>query len=224
MILAKDISFSYQHKQFTPVCVFQNAEASFEKGKLYVLYGPSGAGKSTLLSLLGGLSFVQEGEVYVDGQVLSKNNGEEIRRKRISYIFQDYCLFPYMNALENVSMAIWAKITQKAKFELAREQLYKLGLKETELYRKIKFLSGGQQQRVAIARALVTGADYLLADEPTGNLDVENAELVMGILTKLAHSENKCVIVASHSRDFKQRADMIYYIGDHHVQLETNDE
>lgn len=221
MIALKKVSFSYTHKRFAPVCVFENVDAVFEKGKLYVLYGPSGAGKSTLLSLLGGLSFPQSGEIWIDDVSLTKGNGEDCRRNKVSYIFQDYSLFPYMNAVENVEMAIWNnKMSGKEKKGLASQHLQELGIQEEEMRRSIRHLSGGQQQRIGIARALATGADYLLADEPTGNLDAENADIVTGIFKKLAHEKNKCVIVASHSRELRAQADVVLYVGDHTLTLE----
>lgn len=221
MISLHDVSFSYRLKRFAPVCVFEHTSASFECGKLYVLSGPSGAGKSTLLSLLGGLLFPQSGEIQIDGLSLSKENGELVRRNRVSYIFQDYSLFPYMNAIENVQMAIWKKGQNVQIREQAVRQLEELGIEGKEMRRGVQYLSGGQQQRIGIARALVTGASYLLADEPTGNLDTENAEKVSSIFKTLAHEKQKCVIVASHSAMLRSEADVVYLVGDHTLTLEN---
>jgi putative ABC transport system ATP-binding protein len=211
MIIGNNVSFSYKNKRFGEKVIFYNADFKFETGKIYAIYGPSGEGKSTLLSLLGGLNYPISGEITVDGKLTSSLSSEELRGKYVSYVFQDYYLFPYLSAVDNVIMAFHSSY-RKVK-GTAVECLNNLGISKEDLNRKVKFLSGGQQQRVAIARSLVSGSRYILADEPTGNLDPENAIKIAEIFKDLA-AKDKCIIIATHADIFKEIADTVICIKD----------
>ena len=170
--------------------VLSGVSAVFETGLMYAIVGPSGSGKTTLLSLLGGLDSPTKGEILFDGENIAVHGLEYYRRNHVSLIFQSYNLIDYMTPVENV------KLTAR---QGALPTLERLGLSEEEARRNVLKLSGGQQQRVAIARTLASGAPFILADEPTGNLDEDTAAEITGILKESAHELNKCVIVVTHS-------------------------
>ena len=184
---------------------------------MYALFGPSGSGKTTCLSLLGGLDEPDFGKVLLDGKDIKEIGPEKLRREHVAYIFQDYQLFPYMTALENVMVAeriSHGKSKKSAMKERCSGFLAQLGLTKAEMNRKVTELSGGQQQRVAIARALVTEAEYILADEPTGNLDKENTAKIVEILEGIAHDQGRCVIIVTHSGYVKGQCDTVYELGE----------
>ena len=180
--------------------VLSGVSAVFETGLMYAIVGPSGSGKTTLLSLLGGLDSPTKGEILFDGENIAVHGLEYYRRNHVSLIFQSYNLIEYMTPVENV------KLTAR---QGALPTLERLGLSEEEARRNVLKLSGGQQQRVAIARTLASGAPFILADEPTGNLDEDTAAEITGILKESAHELNKCVIVVTHSNELAKQADVI---------------
>ena len=194
----KNVSFSYGHNE-----VLKSMDISFHKGKVHVLFGPSGSGKTTLLALIGGLDIPKEGSILFNDKNISTEIGlERYRRENVSFIFQNYNLIEYLNAYENVQLV--SKDNDPNAF------LENVGLSGGDTKRNVLKLSGGEQQRVAIARALASERDVILADEPTGNLDRENAIRVLELLRDAAKNHNKCVIVASHWDEFKEAADSVY--------------
>lgn len=202
------ISYSYERKG--PV-VLQDISYSFEKGKLYAITGRSGAGKSTLLSLISGLALPTEGKILLKGQDITSLNRYEYRSHDIGVIFQSFNLLPKLTALENVLLSMdISGCKYEDKKAHAMELLKKVDIGEAEANRRILKLSGGQQQRVAIARALSYGPEILVADEPTGNLDPETQEEIMKIFLNLAHKEDCCVIIVTHSREVAKAADQVY--------------
>ena len=216
MLEMKEVTYSYRTKKRI-VPVLRKRSFRFEKGKMYALFGPSGSGKTTCLSLLGGLEEPDFGKVLLDGTDIKEIGQEKLRREHVSYIFQDYQLFPYMTALENVMVAeriSHGKSKKSAMKERCSGFLAQLGLTQAEMNRRVTGLSGGQQQRVAIARALVTDAEYILADEPTGNLDKDNAAKIVEILEGIAHEQDRCVIIVTHSEYVKKQCDTVYKMGD----------
>ncbi len=222
MLRLNKVTFYYPGRRGKRKLALQEVDLCFEPGHVYAIYGPSGSGKTTCLSLLGALDVPMEGTVELDGVPLSEIGGNELRRSKVAYIFQDFKLFPYMTAVENVLTALHIARPELEKEEaksLAVARLTEVGLTEDEQNRRVTRLSGGQQQRVAIARALVTDATYLLADEPTGNLDGDNAERVFAILSNLAHEYNKCVIVVTHSKVVRDAADFRFLLKDGRVEL-----
>ena len=163
--------------------VLSGVNAVFETGKMYAILGPSGSGKTTLLSLLGGLDLPTKGEILFNGENIARYALQYYRRNHVSLIFQSYNLIDYMTSVENV------KLTAK---QDAFPILERLGLTKEEAKRNVLMLSGGQQQRVAIARTLASGTPFILADEPTGNLDQDTAAEITGILKESAHELDKC--------------------------------
>ena len=202
-----NISFSYGK---TPV--LKDISYEFEKGKMYCIVGKSGAGKTTLLSLLSGLASPDSGEILYDGKSIEKIDKYVFRSKYIGVVFQSFNLITKYTATENVILSMdVAGYKCKNKKERAMELLASVGLDEDEASRRVLKLSGGQQQRVAIARALSYNPDIILADEPTGNLDRETQDEIMGIFRGLTE-QGKCVILVSHSPDVANMCDEKYVL------------
>jgi len=187
-----------------------------QKGDYVGIMGPSGSGKSTLLHIIGFLDKPTTGNyTFEDKEILNLNEDElaEIRNKRIGFVFQFFNLIPRLNALQNVELPlIYMGMERKKRREIALEFLEKVGLIDRRFHKPTE-LSGGETQRVAIARALVTGADLILADEPTGNLDTKTGEEIMNIFDKL-NEEGKTIIVVSHSQDVVKHTRKVYSMRD----------
>lgn len=212
MLEMKNVVYSYRQSKKEKKQIFVNANYTFEKGKVYTLFGSSGAGKTTCLALLGGLEKPESGEILLDGKNIKEIGYNKLRREYVSYVFQDYHLFPYMNAIENLLVVAKNVKKKKDRTKQCQEILEKLGIEKKDQNRIVTQLSGGQQQRVAIGRALIANSDYILADEPTGNLDENNTKKIMDILLSLAHEQGKCVIVVTHSSYVKDMSDICYSI------------
>ena len=200
----RNLSFAYD--RHTPV--LRNLSLDFEKGASYAIIGRSGAGKTTLLSMLSGLLKPVSGQILYEDKDITKINPFVYRSRDVGVVFQNYNLLPKLTAMENVILSM--DIAKVRKKEVVRALLTQVGLTEAEMNRRILLLSGGQQQRVAIARALSYNPSVILADEPTGNLDVYTTNEVMGILNKLAHEYEKCVILVTHSPQVAEMADHVY--------------
>lgn len=211
-LIIDNISYSYRNASTSAV---KHVSCEFEPGRFYTIMGPSGSGKSTLLSMLAGLDLPTEGEVIFGDSKLREMDLDLYRRENVSMIFQAFQLFPLLTALENVCypMELSGTETKDAK-PRAAELLLHVGITVDKHKRFPSNLSGGEQQRVAIARSLASGAKIILADEPTGNLDVENGEAVMDILRHLAHDEDYCIIVVTHDFDIAKTADVMYRMTD----------
>ncbi|MHB1420936.1 MAG: ABC transporter ATP-binding protein [Bacillota bacterium] len=206
----QNVTFGYANGN-KRVDLFKDTNIAFEKGVFYSIIGPSGSGKTTALALAGALEVPQAGKVLFNGQDIRKIGLTRHRRKNVALVFQNYNLINYMTAVENVVMAMDIAGSYKGeRKKSAYNLLSSLGLTEDEAKRNVMKLSGGQQQRVAIARALASDAEVILADEPTGNLDLETAKEIITIFEELAHVYNKCVIVVSHSHEVAEKTDQSY--------------
>lgn len=195
--------------------VLRNFSYKFDEGKFYAIMGRSGAGKSTLLNIIGTVDKPTHGEVLIEGNDVAKlgeNAKAKIRMKKIGFVFQGFYLNPYLSALENViiPMRINPDIEASKRVEIASGLLDKFGAKEL-IESKPSQMSGGEQQRVAIARALANDPKIILADEPTGNLDEANEEIVFKCLKELAE-QGRTVIVVSHNEKVKDYADEVLLI------------
>jgi lipoprotein-releasing system ATP-binding protein len=190
--------------------VIDQADFELNAGESVALVGESGAGKTTLLYLLGALDEPTSGEIYFDSQPLSKRTETDLaafRNQSIGYVWQNYHLLPEFSALENVMMPLLVGETSRLRAEeAARRWLAEVGLADRTDHQAGE-LSGGEQQRVALARSLVTSPQLLLADEPTGNLDVGTAEGIMDIVLSLPATQGLCVVVATHNLTFAERCD-----------------
>jgi putative ABC transport system ATP-binding protein len=206
----QNVTFSYRTKYQT-VHALRGVSCALEPGAFYALVGKSGSGKTTLLSLLAGLEQPESGEISVNGENLRDMDLDQYRRKQVSVIYQNYNLFPLMTVQENVMYPLLLNKQTKAQAaERAQRTLDRVGLGATYQKRLPAMLSGGEQQRVAIARALAVNARLILADEPTGNLDGENAGQIVALLKRLAHEENCCVVVVTHDMGIAEAADRVF--------------
>ena len=195
--------------------VLNDVSCDFQFGKLIAIVGPSGSGKTTLLSILAGLDKPMKGKVFIGEDDLEKLDLDKYRRERVSMIFQAFHLFPLLTALENVCYPMEMNgVVRKDAEERARNLLEAVHVSEDKHKRHPSNLSGGEQQRVAIARALSTGARVLLTDEPTGNLDVANGEIVLDVLKNLAHNEDYCVIIVTHNLEIAEASDVVLRMRD----------
>jgi len=205
---------TYQYHN-APTNAVSNVFCTFEPGNLYAIVGPSGSGKSTLLSMLAGLDLPTDGDIIYDDKSLKELDLDRYRRENVTMIFQMFQLFPLLTITENVCYPMELQGARPRDAKPQAERLMKsLGITEDQFKRYPSRLSGGEQQRVAIARSLATGAKILLADEPTGNLDVANTENIMAILSKLAKDEGYCIIVVTHDLDVANTADIAYQMRD----------
>ncbi|NBI88397.1 ABC transporter ATP-binding protein [Lachnospiraceae bacterium] len=198
MLELKDVSYYYKSQR--DKTILDHVSYKFKKGVMYAVLGSSGSGKTTLLSLLAGLDVPVDGTVCVAGEDILQRGLNAHRKDHVSLVFQNYNLIDYLTPVENV------KLGGKAD---AEELLAQMGIDEAQRKRNVMQLSGGQQQRVAIARALASKAPILLADEPTGNLDEDTANEIISIFQKLAHEQEKCVVVVTHSRELAEQADVV---------------
>ncbi|MCL2375982.1 MAG: ABC transporter ATP-binding protein [Defluviitaleaceae bacterium] len=195
--------------------VLKSVNADFVGGRIHSVVGPSGSGKTTLLSIMAGLDKPTTGAVLLNGSSLSNMDLDQYRRERIAIIFQAFQLLPQLSAIENVCMPMHMNGLEKRQAEgRARWLLESVGIDSSKHRRYPANLSGGEQQRVAIARSLSTGAKVILADEPTGNLDVANGDAVISILRKLAHQDGYCVIVVTHNMEIAETSDVVYRMSD----------
>ncbi|MFE4242409.1 ABC transporter ATP-binding protein [Peribacillus butanolivorans] len=208
----KDLNYHYQSNN-KKITILDNVNFAFLSGHFYTILGPSGSGKTTTLSLASGLDIPSSGNVVYKGKDLQKIGLDSYRNQHVSIIFQSYNLITYMTALQNVVTAMEiTRVDVKDKKARALELLEKVGLTEGEAKRKVLQLSGGQQQRVAIARAISCNVDLLIADEPTGNLDQETSMEIIELFKELAHKENKCIIVVTHSQEVAKQSDKAVYL------------
>lgn len=194
---------------------------SFEvqEGEFVAIMGPSGCGKSTMLHLLGGLLTPTSGQILIDGEDLTAASDAartDIRRRKIGFVFQRFNLFPTLTAEGNLRLA--EKIHGNGEDDPARrrEVLKLLGL-EDKLHHKPLELSGGEQQRVALARAVVTRPAIVLADEPTGNLDSENSNLVLNMFQELNYRFNQTIVMITHNPEAAAMCRRIVQMRDGHI-------
>jgi len=195
------------------VHVLRGVSFDAHRGQVYAIVGPSGCGKSTLLYLLGLLDHQEGGDIWINGQLMSNSSDLDrtaARCAHIGFVFQFHFLMQEFTALENVMMPMrkLGKLTPAEMTDRARALLSDVGLGE-KTHRLTTQLSGGEQQRVAIARALANQPAIILADEPTGNLDVKNSNLVFDLLTRLAKDHGQAVVLVTHNPEIADRCDSV---------------
>jgi putative ABC transport system ATP-binding protein len=214
------ISVRNLSKRYGDVRALHDVSFSIEAGEWIAITGPSGSGKSTLVNLLGCMDAPTAGEVVFNGQDIGKLGPAELavyRRENVGLVFQQFHLVPYLSALENVMLAQYLH-SMEDRGE-AKRALERVGLGERLNHRPGQ-LSGGEQQRVCVARALINHPRLILADEPTGNLDEENAALVLGLFTRL-HNEGHTIVMVTHSPEIARLANRRFELRHGAVRTET---
>ncbi len=210
----KDVCFSYQDGESKKE-IFNGASCEFLDKKFYCITGPSGCGKSTLLSLLGTIDKCDSGLILLDGNDIFEDEST-YRKKKVGFVFQDYNLINYLDGFENVALAMEIAANKKDENRIYGA-LSVVGIDKETAKRKANRLSGGEKQRIAIARALINNPEIILADEPTGNLDVDNSNMIVDIFLQLAHVYDKCVIMVTHNPDIAKMCDVEYSISNKNI-------
>lgn len=215
VIEAAGVSKTYVGGDGKPLHILHNVDLSVGRGQLVAVMGQSGSGKSTLLHLLGGLDRPTTGVVRIGGVALSDRSDAQIaaiRNRNIGFVFQFHHLLQEFSALENVilPMRIAGKRRDEAE-KRARQLLERLGLGERLTHRPGE-LSGGEQQRAAVARALAVSPSVVLADEPSGNLDQENGEILHDLLAEVVRESGVSMVVVTHNSGLADRADLVYQL------------
>ena len=209
---ARGLAKTYRNAE-VPVQVFQGIELDVERGEMLAIVGPSGIGKSTLLHLLGGLDRPEAGRVRVgDSDVTAMSNDDlaQFRNRNVGFVFQFHHLLPEFTAVENVAMPGWiGRMPREEALQKATGLLGELGL-EARTRHYPNQLSGGEQQRVAIARALLTDPQLFLADEPTGNLDLETSGRVFDLMRDCHRKRGLTSIIVTHNPELAARCDRVF--------------
>ena len=218
-IKIKNLTKKYEKNK--SIKVLNDITFNFEPGKTYSIMGPSGSGKSTLLNLLSLIDNPTAGSIEINENKIKSNNkvkNDLIRAKKIGIIYQDKNLLSDFTALENVYLPnlLVSKEKQKS-IELAKKLIKNVGM-SSRINHFPNELSGGENQRIAIARALINNPDIILADEPTGSLDSDNAKLIFKILFNLKN-KNRIIIYATHNRYFANMADCKIMMNDGNIQI-----
>lgn len=204
------------HMGDVEVRALRGVDLKVQKGEFIAICGPSGSGKSTLFYVLGGLASASSGSVTIDGHDLAKmSDGErtQIRRELVGFVFQRYNLLPTLSAMDNIAMAQYIAGKPQHTEGWFQRSLEMLGIGH-RLGHKPRSLSGGEQQRIAIARAIVNQPALLLADEPTGNLDTENSDIVLKLLRDLNERLGQTVLMITHNPEAAAFAHRIIHMRD----------
>ncbi|GAC1677388.1 MAG: ABC transporter ATP-binding protein [Candidatus Acidiferrum sp.] len=221
-VTAPQVQIDSLVKQYGTLRALSGVSFSVPSGEWLALMGPSGSGKTTLINILGGLDTLTSGHAMVDGvdlATLRENELVRYRAEKIGFVFQQFHLVPYLTALENVMLAqYFHSVTDENQAAEALKRV-SLGDRITHLPSQ---LSGGEQQRVAIARALINQPKLILADEPTGNLDEANEEIVLGLFREL-HDSGHTILMVTHDPDIAQQADRRIELVHGHLSLDTRE-
>lgn len=216
VILVEQLHKTYDETK-VPVHALRGVDLEIKEGEFTAIVGPSGSGKSTLLNIIGGLDYPSEGKVTVDGRdlsTLSKNELINFRKEHIGFIFQSYNLIPVLTAKENVEFVMLLQNKRKIEREArVKELLEDVGLLD-KINNKPSELSGGQQQRIAVARALASKPAFVLADEPTANLDSKSTANLLDIMAEMNSKEGITFVFSTHDQRVIDRAHRVVVLED----------
>ncbi len=214
ILIASDIKKTFKSGK-NQTLVLNNVNLRVREGEMTAIMGVSGSGKSTLLHILGLLDELDAGEVYLFGEKINYTDKKKLaflRNSHIGFVFQFYSLINELSVLENVLLP--SMVNGIIRIDYAKELLLRVGIKE-ELFNKRSYnLSGGEKQRVAIARALVNKPQLIIADEPTSNVDENNAKLLMALLSDLQKSFSTTVIISTHSKKIASFCDSVHFLSE----------
>jgi len=217
ILIAEKVSKSFTNLKGEKITVLRDVSFSLEKNTLSTIVGASGAGKSTLLHILSGLDNLDSGSVVIDDADLFSLNDEDIskfRNEKIGFVFQFHHLLPEFTALENVALPLLIKgISLKEALSKAETLLSKVEIENRRDHKPAE-LSGGEQQRIAVARALINKPLLIFADEPTGNLDSKNSELLKNLFIELNRELKQTFLIVTHNKEFAQIGDNILEMKD----------
>jgi len=223
IIEVKKLTKTY-HDTEIPVHAVNGIDLNIEEGEFTAIVGPSGCGKTTLMNMIGGLEKPTSGEVRVDGSVMSELSSHDLidfRLKNIGFVFQAYNLIPVLTAKENVEFIMQLQSWDKKKMDERTVSLLKSVGLEDKIHNKPNQLSGGQQQRVAVARALASKPKFVLADEPTANLDSSATNQLLDIMERLNREEKITFIFATHDQRVMDKARRVITLDDGKVISDT---
>ncbi|HMQ03736.1 MAG TPA: ABC transporter ATP-binding protein [Pyrinomonadaceae bacterium] len=201
ILKTRDLTKSYKIGKLE-VPALRGVSLEVEKGEFLAVMGPSGCGKSTLLHLLGGLLSPTSGSIVIDGEDISKMSDAkrtDIRRRKIGFVFQRFNLFPTLTAEGNLKLAERIHTGNGANDPTTRREVLRLLRLDDKMHHKPLEMSGGEQQRVALARAVINSPAIILADEPTGNLDTENSQIVLEMFRRLNQEFGQTIIMITHN-------------------------
>jgi putative ABC transport system ATP-binding protein len=225
MIATEDLWKTYDMGSEQQVHALRGVNVRIERNEYVAIMGPSGSGKSTLMNLIGCLDTPSKGRYWLNSQLVSELDDDElarIRNKEIGFVFQTFNLLPRASALHNVELPlIYAGIAPEERIERAKGSLEAVGM-GSRMHHKPNELSGGQRQRVAIARALVNNPAIILADEPTGNLDSQTGLEIMALFDRL-HGQGNTIVLVTHEHDISEYAHRVIHIKDGQVNKDERD-
>lgn len=219
ILSTSDLTKSYKIGKLD-VPALRGISLEVNEGEFVAIMGPSGCGKSTLLHLLGGLLSPTSGSILIDGEDLAKVSDArrtDIRRRKIGFVFQRFNLFPTLSAEGNLKLAEKIHTGNGSKNSDRRREVLRLLKLEDKMHHKPLELSGGEQQRVALARAIVNAPAIILADEPTGNLDTENSEIVLKMFRELNEKFNQTIIMITHNPEAAAACSRTIQMRDGHI-------
>lgn len=223
VITTKSLYKTYNEDSI-PVKALHDVNITIEKGEFVAIVGPSGSGKTTLLNIIGGLDRPNQGEVFIDGNPLSglsENELIDFRRDHIGFVFQSFNLIPVLTARENAEFVMLLQGKSESERKERIHNLFEaVGLLDKADSRPVE-LSGGQQQRVAVVRALAPNPAFILADEPTANLDTKTAYTLLDVMEKLNHEENITFVFSTHDHRVMERAHRIITLVDGSIQSDV---
>ncbi len=210
LIRVRNLNKQYRRGSET-IDVLQGLDLDVDSGEFVAFMGPSGSGKTTLLNLLGGLDVPTSGSVVVDNDEITSMSGPKLatwRARHVGFIFQMYNLIPVLNAYQNVELPLLlTRLSKSRRRRQVETALTLVGLAD-RMQHYPRQLSGGQEQRVAIARAIVTDPTFLLADEPTGDLDRSSADEILDLISELSNTHGKTILMVTHDPRAAERADV----------------